>query len=512
MKALAQLASLIAVLVIGALPTALSACKGKEDKVKPPAEDDGGATAVEPVADGVSGTQPAKPAVPSKALEADSGEHKGEHVWSVRFGGTDPDAARGLAIDNNGGYRVAGYIKGTVTFTKQDGEDVHKADGADALVLNVDANGKLLWARSFGGPGDDFADSVAVDGEGNTIVGGSFADSLVIGDGTLPSAGAEDAFIVKLAADGHRLWAKRFGGRDIDATHSVTTDSASNIIATGLFRDQADIAGKKFTSAGNSDIFVIKLDPQGNTIWVQTMGDGGFDIGRTVAMDSNDNIYLLVEYSRTLTIGDTKLQSNGNRDIALIKLDPSGAPLWAKSIGNNLDELGLNLAVDPADSVIVTGSFDDVLSFGGDKLRSAGESDAFVAKYDTNGEYQWSVRFGDKYADIGSAVATDEFGNVYSAGWFWTKADFGGGELKSNGKKDVYLVKLSAKGEHLWSKSFGNKELDFAKGLVVNSDGSLTATGTFSLEVSFGGEPLTAAAAKDALLPVGDIYLVRLTR
>jgi hypothetical protein len=504
MKPLATLASITAIAALAALP----ACKSKEDAKKAPADDKSDPGAVKPTEAGASGTKPAKPAVPPKALEADSGEHKGDHMWSVRFGGTSPDAGRALALDSKGGYRVAGYVKGKVDF----GQGEHAADGSDAFVLNVDADGKLIWANAFGGPGEDTADCVAVDGEGNTIAGGSFGEKFVIGDGSLPSAGADDAFIVKLAADGHRLWAKRFGGTNIDATHSVSTDSKGNIIATGVFREQADIAGKTYTSEGDADIFLVKLDPSGKPLWVQTMGARGFDIGRTVATDSADNIYLLVDYSRTLTIGETKLQSNGNRDIGLIKLDPTGKALWAKSTGNNLDELALNLAIDPADSVIITGSFDDSISFGGDQLVSAGESDAFVAKYDTNGEHQWSTRFGDKDKDIGAAVATDEFGNVYAAGWFWFKPNFGGGERKSNGKQDLFLVKLNAKGEHLWSKSFGNKEPDFAKGLVVNSDGSITMAGTFSVEVNFGGEPLTAAAEKDAMLPVGDVYLTRLTR
>lgn len=449
-----------------------------------------------------------RPPAEREELPEDEGEHRGAHAWSLRLGGADADAGRSLAVDDEGGLTAAGYIKGEVELAGK----TRQAEGSDAYVARFSPEGELRWARSFGGKGQDVAEGVAVDGDGNAIVAGAFGEVLGMGDAEVKSAGADDGFIAKFSPEGKRLWAKRFGGRDVDAFHQVAATPEGDLLVTGVFRETVEFGDTTLEAAGDADVFLARLDPEGEVLWARGWGKIGEDFGRDVALDSQGDILLLVEFTLGVDFGGGPLESAGNRDIGLIKLTGDGEHVWSKSFGNELDSLAIDLAVDPADHVLVTGAFDDVHSFGGEEFRAAGRSDAFIAKYAPDGTHLWSTAFGSEDEDIGAAVATDRYGNVYATGWFWDEVDFPGGELKSAGKRDVYLLKLSPDGDPLWSKRFGAKQSDFGRGLAVTDDQGVALLGTFYFSASFGGDELTAKQDEDAPMPKADVFLARFSR
>ena len=331
------------------------------------------------------------------------------------------------------------------------------------------------------------------------------------GGESLPSAGADDIFIAKFAADGRRLWVKRYGGIDIDAAHAVAVAPDGGLYATGVFRSEVAFGSETLASAGDADIFLLKLDAEGALSWAKRFGGAAADFGRALAVDSRGELLFLGEFSRAVDFGAGPLNSNGNRDVVLAKFSAAGELRWASSFGTHLDELALGLAVDPADHVAITGSFDDVLAIGDSQLRSAGTSDVYIAKYSPEGKPLWARAFGGADEDIGHAITADAAGNLYATGWFWFSIDFGGGERVSRGKKDVFVVKLDPAGDHLWSQSFGGAEVDFGKGVAATENGVAVA-GTFHYTAHFGGETLGTPPEDRSVAPSGDIFLVELGR
>lgn len=440
------------------------------------------------------------------ALPDDSGKHEGKHLWSRQFGTADSETARAIAVAPDGGIYVSGYAKGAA-FPPEKGNG-----GADGYVARLSPTGELQWARLFGGSADDSADSIAVDREGNVVAAGSFGDKLTIGDGTLKSAGADDGFLIKFDPSGRRLWAKRIGGVDVDAFHHVAIDRDGNILATGAFKQHAEILGAEYQAGGFEDIFVIKLRPDGSKVWTKTFGAGGQDYARALAVDTDGNIVLLCEFYSEVNFAGQVLKSDGNRDIGLIKLSPAGDAVWVQRFGTKLDDLAFGLAVDPANNIAITGSFDDKMSFGGDELVPIGGTDIYVAKFDPNGQHLWSQRYGDKFKDTGIAIAADRFGNLYTTGWFWGSVHFAPAAVKSAGKHDIYVMKLSPGGDHLWSHHFGNKESDQGRAIAVDADGNAVVAGAFYHAVNFGGELLTAGATKDELVPHSDAFVAKFSR
>jgi hypothetical protein len=180
--------------------------------------------------------------------------------------------------------------------------------------------------------------------------------------------------------------------------------------------------------------------------------------------------------------------------------------MWSHTLGSpttNGPESGLNVAVDPAGDVIVTGYFGGPADFGGGTLTPAGFLDIFVAKYDANGGHIWSRRFGGANSELGRDVAFDGLGNIAVCGSFSGTVDFGGGPLTGNsGGSDLFVVKLDKNGAHVWSRVFGSPRPEEKIAVTFDPFGNVLVTGMFQETVDFGGGPLTAGLA-------GDIFIVK---
>lgn len=487
------------------------ACKGDGDRSEAAGDKvakSGGGKAREGGGD-VAAT-PAPAPTPVVPLPADPGDRKkGAHQWSVRMGGPAAESGRAVAVDPKGNVYLTGLFRETVDFG--DGVPL-TADGVDGFVARYAEGGKLRWVKRLGGKQDDIADAVAVDPQGNVVVTGSFSFSLEVGDGKLESKGADDLFVVKLDPDGKRVWGKRLGGNDVDAGQELAIDAKGNIAVIGVYSQDVEVGKETLYGVGDTDILLTVLSPEGHVLWSRGWASMGADEGRAVGFDAQGNLYVLAEFSREVDFGGGPLKSAGNRDLVLMKLDPLGVHLWSRRFGGQLDELGQGLAVDPSGSVVIVGSFDDVLDLGdGAPMRTAGRSDVFVAKFDPDGKTAWARQLGDKDEDIGASVATDPYGNVYAAGWFWRELVLGADKHKSAGKKDMFLLALKPNGDPLWSRTFGSKEDDYARGLAVHAS-ALYLTGTFHLGINLGGTDLTAAAAPKAPLPLGDAFVAKFAR
>jgi hypothetical protein len=301
---------------------------------------------------------PAKPGPAPTPLAKDDGEHQGKHLWSFRFGGIERDSVRGVAVDSKGNIAMCGFFSkeatiGNAKLTATAAENP-KEQPVDAFVAMLDGNSKPLWTAHLPGKGDQIAGRVAFDGDGNVIVVGWFGVEIGVGDGVLEAAGGDDIFVAKYAPDGRRLWAKRFGGKNIDGADDIAVDSNNGIIITGVFRGEANF-GKELVakSKGNADAYLLKLAPNGEPMWLHTLGYRGDDFGRGLALAPNDEIVLFGEFSGELTLGSMKKESVGNRDAYLARFDRNGEPLWVTTFGNEFDDIAIGLDTDSAGNSIV---------------------------------------------------------------------------------------------------------------------------------------------------------------
>jgi hypothetical protein len=345
--------------------------------------------------------------------------------FAKTYGGTDGDYAYSVQQTSDGGYILAG------------GTDSFGADSADLFLIRTDANGNIIWAKTYGGTGNDWASSVQQTSDGGYIVAGE----------TWSFGAGGDIFLIKTDANGNVIWAKTYGGTGDDRVYSVQQTSDGGYI----------VAGSTYSfGAGYRDFFLIKTDANGNIIWAKTYG-GSSDEHASSVQQTSDGGYIVSGYTWSF--------SAGNWDIFLIKTDANGNIIWAKTYGGTSDDLAYSVQQTSDGGYIVAGRTN---SFG------AG-GDIFLIKTDANGNIIWAKTYGGTSGERASSVQQTSEGGYILAGY---TGSFGAG------LSDVFLVKTDANGNIIWAKTYGGTGWDEASSVQQTSDGGyIVAGGT----ASFGG-------------------------
>jgi hypothetical protein len=446
--------------------------------------------------------------------------------WAKAIGGSSSDRGYHSAIDASGNVYTTGTFTGVVDFDPGAGTAILTSAGLeDIFILKSDASGNFLWVKQIGNTGSDEAYYIS-ENAGNLYITGDFSNTVDFDPGAsstyLSSAGATDVFILKLDSSGNLIWARSVGGTGFEYAYSVGTDGSGNIYVTGYFLGTADFdpsAGTAYlTSAGGADIFFSKLDASGNFVWAKSVGGTYDDHGKSV-IDGSGNIYTTGYFYGTVdfdpSAGVTYLTSSGMNDVSVFKLDASGNFIWAKPVGGVNDDLAYDIVVDPAGNVYSTGSYDGTVDFdpgaGTYNLTAVpGGSDIFIFKLDPAGSFLWAKSMGGSDYDYSNGIAIDAASNVYVTGNFAGTADFdpspGTFNLTSvpTSYANEFIVKLDASGSFLWAQAVNGTSSSYGNSVIVDASNNVYATGYFQGTADFDGGTgttnLTSGGSDDIFL------------
>jgi len=273
-------------------------------------------------------------------------------------------------------------------------------------------------------------------------------------------AGETDVYVVKLDASGNLQWTKTIGGKDFEDGYSLIQTADGGYAIAGH---------TKSFGAGGADVYVVKLDANGNLQWTKTIGGPASEIGNSL-IQTSDGGYAIA--------GSTISFGAGQLDVYVIKLDANGNLQWNKTIGGTGDDRGYSL-IQTSDSGYAIAGITE--SFG------AGKKDVYVVKLDANANLQWTKTIGGPASEEGNSLIQTSDGGYAIAG---ITESFGAG------KKDVYVVKLDANGNLQWTKTIGGETFDSGSSIIQTSDGGYAIAG---ITYSFGaGE--------------ADVYVVKLDK
>jgi hypothetical protein len=260
---------------------------------------------------------------------------------------------------------------------------------------------------------------------------------------------------------GQRLWGRQPGTRGFDAARSVATDADGNVYVAG---QTAGALGSPF-KGGHTDALVIKYDRDGHRRWARQPGTSSSDAADGIAADVDGNVYV---------VGGTKGAlggpNKGDFDAFVTKYDRDGQQLWARQPGSGRGDGALGVATDSEGNVYVVGV--TLGAIGGPKKGDQHNGDAFVIKYDRDGNWLWARQPGTSGPDSASGVATDADGNVYVAGQ--TEGALGG---PNKGAGDAFVVKYDRDGHLLWAQQPGTSGYDFANDIATDADGNVYVVG-----------------------------------
>jgi len=425
-----------------------------------------------------------------------NGEASSAVLWAKRFGDAGEQTVTGVATDKDGNIVFVGAFSSTIDLG---GGTPHTSKGLhDIYVAKLDGNGDYLWSKSFGDAMEQEEIQVAIDKDGNVILGGSFQGTVDFGGGPLESAGSNDVFVAKLDKDGSPMWSKRFGNDKNQTLESVAVGPAGEIAIAGGFEATIDFGSGGYPSNGSLDAFIVKLNELGGSDWTRRVGSGAYDVATSVAIDADGNVIGHGKFTGTVTVGDTMLTSAGFEDLFLAKYDSMGAVLWANRYGTTIPDGGGSVIATAQKNIALCGFIQGDIDFGGGDLTGVGN--VYVAESDAAGAHQWSSKFGGLGNEVCGAIAADAASNIVFGGAFFESADFGGGTLANAGDGDIYVVKLDAEGKHVWSRRFGDAALQRPTAITTDSTGHVIVAGRFDGSVDFDGQTITSLGNNDAFI------------
>lgn len=238
----------------------------------------------------------------------------------------------------------------------------------------------------------------------------------------------------------------------------------------------------------------------GGRLAAARFGDVGSQAGQSIDVDVNGDVVVVGKLGGSADFGGGVLTSAGGTDAFVTKLDSNFGHKWSKRYGDASDQAALSVASDSAGNILVAGDFLGNVDLGLGALASAGLNDMFLAKLDASGNPVWTKRFGSGAEDHVGAVAVDTGDNVILVGYFGGAIAFGGSPLISAGAFDVCVTKLTSNGTHLWSLRIGDAVEQRAHSVAIDAAGNVYVAGRFAGTVTFGATVLTSAGADDIFL------------
>jgi len=360
----------------------------------------------------------------------------GALVWAVSMGGAGTEQPDGIDLDSNGNVSLVGIYD--TSFDADPGPGVSNLPnmgGNDIFLINLDVNGNFLWAKSIGGSGTDLGNKIAIDSQGNRIIGGTFSGTLNIGSPALSTTGFSNGLAVKYDSLGNLIWAINLGQTGANGISGVTVDTNDNVILTGSFSGTVDynpLGVPHISTSASAAAFVAKYTPAGQLVWMQPINGNINGASINICADTNNNIYAIGPFSSTVTYNTgATITAAGSQDISFSKYAPDGTFQWGKDIGGSgavTTNNGITISND--NNIYIAGYFTGNVDFDPSTnvalIKYHGQRDLFLVKYDINGKYQWAIGAGNNSCsnNLGRSIGVDSNNNVLFGGSFCSTINF----------------------------------------------------------------------------------------
>ena len=473
--------------------------------------------------------------------------------WVKSFGGTESDKGISIGTDSLGNVYISGYYNTSadfdqITLTNNNASGTNKEN----FVAKLDSNGNVLWAipggNQSGGCCDDRALGMHVTPGGDVFITGTFWSSYYLGvrgaPGTIDVPGSQrnahdNSLLAKIDTDGNPQWVIGFGGDNTsggcswpiydadDHSYDVKVDSDGFIYVTGFFSGyDADFDGFTITNPewGNDCQpmgYIGKLDSNGTWLWVDKF-DGIKDQrgsrDNRLAIDQFSNIYVVGGFqdrgpNQVANFGPFSLNSNGEWDAFIFKMDKEGNWLWAEGIGSNKTDRANSIAIDICDDIYITGEYRNPMVFAGanasngsDTLSHKQKRDVFIAKMNNQGEWKWAKRARSSATDKPYQMSVDRNKQVFLCGTSGDSLKFNDNltvtsQIPGDTTMSAWVAQLDGStntGDWVWAKLAGSDtdDDDRTNDICPDGFGNVYAVGFFEDLADFDGNILDASSRK----------------
>jgi len=430
-------------------------------------------------------------------------------AWQQSFGGTGSDGLFSLQPTADGGCIVGGQSSSGSSGNKTNAG----FGGSDFWVVKLNADGDGVWEAAFGGGGSEGLFALQQTTNGGYVLGG-FSTSGISGNKTTPGFGLRDFWIVRLDANGGMVWDRTYGGDKDDTLFALEPTADGGFVCAGFTLSGAT-GNKTTTSRGEGDFWVLRLDASGNKVWETTLGGTNEDTAYSLLVMTNGDI--IVAGGSTSGIGGNKTSPNrgavGSSDLWVLRLNSSGTRLWDRTFGSAADDAIYSASmVRTTDGGMLVGC-DSYAGAGGNKSSSPfGADDFWVVRLDSDGNLLWDRSFGGAQSDYLTGLAAMPDGGFLLGGGSASATT--GNKTSPNrgslGTSDFWVVRLDVAGNRLWDQTYGGTGGDAFDNLTVRlaADGGLLLGGDSSSAISgnktspaYGGSDYWIVKLRESVLP-----------
>lgn len=352
--------------------------------------------------------------------------------WERTYGGFQDDYGYGVKTLPDNGFIVVG-----ATFSY----GVGAPSNPNVYIVRTNSAGDTIWTRILGGTGADYAYNViATHDSGFAIVGYSNSTG----------AGGYDVLLIRLNSRGDTLFTRYYGGYNDDFGYAIVELPDEGFIIAGTTRS---------FGSGGSDIFLIRVNSWGDTLWTKTFGGRQDENGYSVILTRDNNL---------LVVGSTQSVGAGRDDVYILKVDLNGNRIWAKTVGGTQTDIGYAVVRASESGYAIAGYTE---SFGGTDRKG------YVVRITETGDSVWARLYGGPDDDIFQAVVPTGDGGFAAVGRTFNV---------SASNYDLYFVRLDRNGAVVWEKTYGGTGNDFGYGIDNTLDGAFVITG-WTRSFGFGG-------------------------
>lgn len=326
--------------------------------------------------------------------------------WQKTYGGSKDDQGQQVIQTSDGGYAITGYAM------SDDGDATNNEGFHDNWILRLDNLGNILWEKSFGFSGHDHSYDLVETEDGGFFFSGFLDVTSSNGEGstdkgTLTAHGVGEFWGTKIDSQGNLEWRKFFGGSNNDRSFGVVNAHDGGFVLAGASEsDDFDISDPK----GSYDFWVVKIDKNGSFEWEQSYGGTGIDQAQDIVATA-DGGYAIV--GNTFSADTQVAKNNGQSDVWLIKINAQGNLLWEYSLGGSAFDAAHSIRPTSDDGFLICGNSK---SFDGDVTENFGENDIWIVKTTSSGELEWEKSFGGLSLDFGYDAIETENGNIILIG------------------------------------------------------------------------------------------------
>lgn len=417
-------------------------------------------------------------------------ELKAQNNFAVSEGGSGAEEFLDICSDPLGAIITCGYFSGPGSFS---GQAVYNIGNTDAIIARYN-NNVLDWLFTFGGPNADRAIAVCTNLNNDIIVCGTFSGAMEIENTMLNSvANSRDIFVAAFDVNGAFLWAESVGGSGQDEASAIQCDSENNIYVTGYFSGAGNFGAQFLSSTVNPetslysrDIFLTKLNDNGNVLWTQQGIAENDDFAFDLAINQSDEIFIVGRYSGDITF-DSFHPGLSNLAGLLVGFSSDGEELFfLRSLGGflSLNEIEFNAE----GNLVLGGTYSNAMIFLNDDFETFNSDydyNVFVCEMTLNQDVLWLSDLGSSSEIVLSELNISNSNDIYIGGTFKCRfdelsLDYGPGSFNSVGFNDLYIVKYSNSGQKEWQRNMGGRRDESLAGMIVLVDDNPIICGAYS--------------------------------